>query len=86
MSASQIADIQRKYRCELESLLSVDEGVKKVVEALSGEGRARQHADHLHLRQRLLPRRAPDPDGKLHIYEESIRVPLEMRGPGIPRA
>ena len=27
-----------------------------------GERRARQHADRLHLRQRLLPRRAPDPE------------------------
>jgi N-acetylglucosamine-6-sulfatase len=25
------------------------------------------------------------PKDKQHIYEESIRVPLEMRGPGIPR-
>ena len=25
------------------------------------------------------------PTGKMHIYEESIRVPLEMRGPGIPQ-
>ena len=25
------------------------------------------------------------PSGKMHIYEESIRVPLEMRGPGIPK-
>ena len=25
------------------------------------------------------------PTGKMHIYEESIRVPLLMRGPGIPR-
>ena len=24
------------------------------------------------------------PSGKQHIYEESIRVPLAMRGPGIP--
>ena len=62
LSADQIADIQRKYRCELESLLSVDKGVKKVVDALR-RARARQHADHLHLRQRLLPRRAPDPRG-----------------------
>ena len=34
LSAGQVADIQRMYRCELESLLSVDEGVKKVVDAL----------------------------------------------------
>ena len=25
------------------------------------------------------------PKDKQHIYEESIRVPLQMRGPGIPR-
>jgi N-acetylglucosamine-6-sulfatase len=24
------------------------------------------------------------PTGKQHIYEESIRVPLEIRGPDIP--
>ena len=60
LNASQIANIQRKYRCELESLLSVDEGVKKVVDALRANGELEQHAGHLHLRQRLLPRRAPD--------------------------
>ncbi len=84
LSAGEIADIQRKYRCELESLLSVDEGVKKVVDAL----RAKRELDntlivftsdngYFHGEHRI-------PKGKLHIYEESIRVPLEMRGPGIP--
>ncbi len=34
LTAGEIANIQRMYRCELESLLSVDEGVKKVVDAL----------------------------------------------------
>ena len=64
LSATQITDIQRKYRCELESLLSVDEGVKKVVDALTAKRRARQHDDRLHERQRVLPRRAPHPRGK----------------------
>ena len=62
LSAGQIADIQRKYRCELESLLSVDEGVKKVVEALRANGELDNTLLDLHLRQRLLPRRAPDPE------------------------
>ena len=85
MNASQIADIQRRYRCQLESLLSVDEGVKKIVQALEAKRRAREHPAHLHVGQRLLQRGAPDPQGKEQIYEESIRVPLQMRGPGIPQ-
>jgi N-acetylglucosamine-6-sulfatase len=84
LNASQIADIQRKYRCRLESILSVDEGVKKVVQALAAKGELANtllmftsdngffHGEH-----RI-------PGGKTRIYEESIRVPLEMRGPGVP--
>ncbi len=85
MNANEIADIQRKYRCELESLLSVDEGVKKVVDALSARGELGNTvliftADNgfFHGEHRI-------PEQKLYIYEESIRVPLQMRGPGIPR-
>jgi arylsulfatase A-like enzyme len=84
LSANQVADIQRRYRCELESLLSVDEGVQKVREALVAAGELNDtvvvftsdngffHGEH---RLWLVKR---------HIYEESIRVPLQMRGPGIP--
>jgi arylsulfatase A-like enzyme len=84
LDQSQIADIQRGYRCELESLLSVDEGVKQVVGALEANGvlddtlviytsdNGYFHGEH---------RIAKD---KQRIYEESIRVPLEMRGPGVP--
>jgi arylsulfatase A-like enzyme len=81
----RIADLQRMYRCQLESLLSVDEGVAKVVRALV----ANSELDNTliiftsdngffngeHRLSRV----------KRHIYEESIRVPLLMRGPGIPR-
>jgi N-acetylglucosamine-6-sulfatase len=84
LSADQIADIQRRYRCELESLLSVDEGVGEVVHELDKE---RLLDDTLliytsdngffHGEHRI-------PGGKMRIYEESIRVPLAIRGPGIP--
>ena len=85
LSPSQITDIQRTYRCELESLLSVDEGVKSVVDALRANGELdntliiyTSDNGYFHGEHRI-------PKGKLNIYEESIRVPLEMRGPGIPR-
>ncbi len=81
---AQIAGIQRKYRCELESLLSVDEGVKKLLDALQAKGSLddtlviyTSDNGFFHGEHRI-------PPGKMRIYEESIRVPLEMRGPGIP--
>jgi N-acetylglucosamine-6-sulfatase len=85
LTANQIADIERKYRCELESLLSVDEGVKSIVDALTAQGELDNTVliytsdnGYFHGEHRI-------PEGKMRIYEESIRVPLEMRGPGIPQ-
>ena len=85
LDAEQIAEIRRKYRCELESLLSVDEGVKRVVDALRAKGELwntvliyTSDNGYFHGEHRI-------PKYKQHLYEESIRVPLQMRGPGIPR-
>ncbi len=85
LSAGQVADIRRTYRCELESLLSVDEGVRRVTDALAARGELGNtlfiytsdngyfHGEH----------RVPREKGR--IYDESIRVPLQIRGPGIPQ-
>jgi arylsulfatase A-like enzyme len=85
LDAGTIGFIQRRYRCELESLLSVDEGVRDVVQALVAAGELNNtliiytsdngffHGEH-----RIV-------GDKLRLYEESTRVPLKMRGPGIPR-
>jgi arylsulfatase A-like enzyme len=84
LTAGEIANIQRKYRCRLESILSVDEGVGEIVRALRTNGVLKDTvlvftADNgfFHGEHRI-------PSGKTRIYEESIRVPLLMRGPGIP--
>jgi arylsulfatase A-like enzyme len=85
LGPSAVTFIERNYRCELESLLAVDEGVKRLIAALKASGVLNDtlviytsdngffHGEH-----RIV-------QGKLRIYEESIRVPLEMRGPGIPK-
>jgi N-acetylglucosamine-6-sulfatase len=85
LSAGEITDTQRRYRCRLESILSVDEGVKAIIDELRARGELddtliayTSDNGFFHGEHRI-------PSGKLHIYEESIRVPLEMRGPGIPR-
>lgn len=84
-TARDVAAIRADYRQRLESLLAVDEGVAKIVRALQ----ARHALGHtlivftsdngfLQGEHRLR-------QGKEWPYEPSIRVPLLIRGPGVPR-
>jgi N-acetylglucosamine-6-sulfatase len=85
-TSARIAAIRENYQQRLESLLAVDEGVGDIVSALRASGELENtlivftsdngffHGEH-----RI-------PFGKILPYEPSIRVPLIMRGPGIPAA
>jgi N-acetylglucosamine-6-sulfatase len=84
LSSDQIADIQRKYRCQLESLLAVNDGVKRVVDALKAQGELANTSLIYTSDNGFLNGAHRIPRGKEGIYEKSIRVPLQMRGPGIP--
>jgi hypothetical protein len=76
---------EENWRQEIESLMAVDEGVAQIVEALRRNGELENtlivfmsdngfmHGEHRALAEKVLP------------YEESIRVPIVMRGPGVPR-
>jgi N-acetylglucosamine-6-sulfatase len=84
-TAADVADITREYRCRLESLLAVDEGVAAVVGALRDAGELddtylifTSDNGFFHGEHRIKT-------GKLQLYEESIRVPLIIRGPEIPK-
>ena len=84
LTPDQIAGLTENYRQELESLLSVDEAVARVLGALERSGELANtlilftsdngfmHGEHRWPTEKVLP------------YEPSIRVPLVMRGPGIP--
>jgi N-acetylglucosamine-6-sulfatase len=81
----RIVGITENYRQRLESLLAVDEGIAAIVEALRASGELSRTlfvftADNgfFHGEHRI-------PAGKVQVYEPSIRVPLIVRGPGIPR-
>ena len=76
-------DIAKRYRCELASLLAVDEGVEQIVGALESAGLDdntyvifTSDNGYMNGEHRLR-------SGKLYPYEEAIRVPMLMRGPGI---
>jgi N-acetylglucosamine-6-sulfatase len=79
---NDIEDITRFYRCRLASLLAVDSGVEQVYNALRGSGELdntlvifTSDNGFMHGEHRIRT-------GKIVPYEESIRVPLMIRGPG----
>lgn len=71
------------YRNRAESLLAVDEAVGALISDLSLMGEANETyvvytSDHgYHMGQHRLP------EGKNLLYEEDVRVPLLIRGPGV---
>ncbi len=84
LTVEQIADIDRRYRSRLESLLSVDDAVRQIVGRLKKTGDLKRTyifftSDNGLLlgAHRLL--------FKNYIYEESTRVPLIVRGPQFPK-
>ena len=85
MDAESIAGVTEMYRQRLESLLAVDEGVAQLVQALRASGELDRTLivftsdnGYFHGEHRFR-------EGKVQAYEPSIRVPLILRGPGIPR-
>ena len=84
LTAGRINGIREMYQQRLESLLAVDEAVARIVNQLAAIGKLDQtyiiftsdngffHGEH-----RV-------PQGKVLLYEPSIRVPLIIRGPNIP--
>jgi N-acetylglucosamine-6-sulfatase len=82
---ARLNGIHENYQQRLESLLAVDEAIRDIVNTLAGTGELGRtlivftsdngffHGEH-----RI-------PDGKVLVYEPSVRVPLILRGPGIPR-
>jgi arylsulfatase A-like enzyme len=81
----RIAAIQENYQQRLESLLAVDEAVAGIVGALRATGELDRTVilftddnGFFHGEHRIR-------NGKVLVYEPSIRVPLIMRGPGVPR-
>lgn len=83
LSRAEIRALRRQYRSRLESLLAVDDAVERLVRALRRTHELRRTvivftSDNGYLlgQHRL--------DGKELAYEESVGVPLLVRGPGFP--
>ncbi|NLT05644.1 MAG: sulfatase [Solirubrobacterales bacterium] len=85
MSPDLIAAVQENYQQELEALQSVDDAVGGLIEALRRQGEFDQtlfvytsdngffHGEHRIASEKVLP------------YDAAARIPLIVRGPGVPR-
>jgi N-acetylglucosamine-6-sulfatase len=80
----QIASIDALYRKQLQSMLAVEDLIEHVVDTLRRTGQldntyiALTSDNGFHLGQHRLPQ------GKITAFDEDIRVPLVVRGPGVP--
>ena len=81
---ARLNGIRENYQQRLESLLAVDEAIRDIVAALEASGELNRTlivftADNgfFHGEHRV-------PAGKVLVYEPSVRVPLIIRGPGVP--
>ena len=86
LSATRRAAIEENYRQRLESLLAVDEGVVRIVDALRSSGELENTLVVFTSDNGFFHGEHRVPYGKVLVYEPSVRVPLIMRGPGVPRA
>lgn len=81
---NEIKTIKRKYQCRRESLLAVDEGVKAMIGELRQSGELSNTLILFTSDNGFFTGEHRIPDGKIHHYEPSTRVPLVLRGPGVP--
>lgn len=78
-------NMDKKYRLRLQTLLSVDEHIKQIVHLLDKKGELNNtyfiytSDNGFQLGQHRLGA------DKRHLYENDIRVPFIIRGPGIPK-
>jgi N-acetylglucosamine-6-sulfatase len=84
LTEDQIVELDHEYRTRIASLLAVDESIERIIEVLAARGELENtyifftSDNGYHLGQHRIPR------GKNTLYEESIRVPGIVRGPGVP--
>jgi N-acetylglucosamine-6-sulfatase len=85
ISPAEAELIDDAHRQRLASLISVDEGVGRIVRALKAAGELDDTLLIFTSDNGYLEGQHRIPFGKVYPYEPSIRVPLLMRGPGLPR-
>src|SRR5215211_745472 len=84
LSESQIAQLQLDYEGRIGSLLAVDDHVKKLVDTLKKTGQLDNTLIVFVSDNGWMQGEHRIPGDKFLPYEESLRVPFILRGPGVP--
>ena len=82
--ADWMAVHQERYEQRLESIRSVDDQVRNIVAALADAGKLRNTYIVVTSDNGYLMGEHRIPFGKVHPYEPSTRIPMVLRGPGVP--
>lgn len=85
MSGAASGQARNRYRSRLGSLLAVDDMVKRIVNTLRQTGDLNDTVIVFMSDNGFLLGEHRIQTGKQYPYEESINVPFEIRGPGIPK-
>jgi N-acetylglucosamine-6-sulfatase len=80
----QVRKITTIYRCRRESLLAVDEGLGRMIDALRSVRELDNTLVIFTADNGFFQGEHRVPNGKIKSYEPSVRVPALMRGPGVP--
>jgi arylsulfatase A-like enzyme len=85
LDAADVTNLTRRFRCRIESILHVDEGVSQMLDELAEQGELKNTIVIYTSDNGFFTGEHRVDNGKNRAYEEAIRVPLLMRGPGIPQ-
>ncbi len=81
---ARLNGIRENYQQRLESLLAVDEAIRDIVAALEATGELSRTLIVFTSDNGFFHGEHRVPSGKVLVYEPSVRVPLILRGPGVP--
>ncbi len=85
LGPAQIDALDGRYRARAEALLGVDDLVQNVVSTLKQQGELKNTVLMFTSDNGFFHGEHRVPQGKVRLYEPSIRVPLLIRAPGLPK-
>lgn len=85
LTQTQITNINNLYRKRSEALMSVDEGVARIIQKLKETGQYDNTIIIFTSDNGWMQGEHRLPQSKFVAYEESVRVPLYMSGPHVPK-